>query len=191
MVNVIVYGSLLSKDELERKEGILGYESEFVIVKGFCRIFNKVSTSGRWGISLDEIFDRSGNLRKKDVAVLNVERGPNFQFNGVLVRDISENDFKGLIERETNCHLLEIAAKNIYDLNNKPLEVSETTYCFQSDEFIDKIKIVRDDILPLPMYLRVCREGAYSLGDKFGRRWDEATVIADRSKTIAEYIKRK
>jgi len=154
----IGYGSLINHQSL--KETIKDKKFTPVIVKGYKRIFNL------------EIREKG----KTDI--LNLEKNKSSKFNGIMF-EVSEEELIKLKRREEEYNIEEIEA---YEFNsNKKLGKA----LIAVDYFIG---IDHDHKKPNEHYFKLCREGAYKIGKKFGKMWDETTYTSDNLK-ISDWVK--
>jgi len=168
-MSLIVYGSLLDKDEVNEVLKLKGWKISLRPVKvfGFKRIFYKVSDR------------RAGE--GTSVAVLNVEEtnDPVDFFNGILISDLSENDLKDLEKREQGYELIQIDSKNIEPYGG-PLSISGPIYVFTA--LRHKVKC---DIEPIPEYSTLSLKGAESWGKQFLDDFKKSTFKANGDKAYA------
>ena len=165
---VIGYGSLMNKDEFQSKN------FKLVRVKGWGRIFNRINLRSAW--------EKYGKGNK--IGTLNVVKSPGLYFNALAYK-VSDKDFQKLIEREVDYHTEKAEAYD-FETNEK---VEEVTFFVSNKKTKDGKQILRENIMPNPKYLEVCRRGAYSWGDNFGKEFDKSTFLADGKTSIEAYIK--
>lgn len=156
--NIIGYGSLISHRDL--RETIPDKHFKPVIVRGYKRIFNLA-------------------LKTKGYPnVLNIEKSPQKQFNGVLFK-INEKELRDLMKREA---VYNLEKTNIYDFTTK--------------QKLGRAYVVIDHIVaidhkkrkPNKKYFILCREAAYQIDRKFGQFWDNTTYISN-GKKVKDWIK--
>ncbi len=143
-MNLIVYGSLINKKELE-KENINLVDVEIIKVYGFKRVFNQ-EPSYRFKNSIDR-------------AVLNVQKDKNSWFNAILIKNLSSNYFDTLDIREKG-----------YNRNIVSSDYIET-YCGKKlgDSFLymGKEEKRNHEILPNLDYLDICLNGVKTFDKEF------------------------
>lgn len=143
-MNLIVYGSLLNKSELQ-KENISLENIELIKVFGYKRIFNQ-----------EPSFRLVNSINR---AVLNVEEESNSWFNAIVIKDISLEYMNTLDMREKGYNRIFIKNGNVKNYDGENI----------SDCIIYQGKINKrsDEILPNFDYLNICLKGAKDLGNDF------------------------
>jgi hypothetical protein len=139
MYNLIVYGSLLHKDELA-KHGISLESIELVKVQGFKRIFNQEPS---W---------RSAESEYR--AVLNVEKNPNHWFNAIVIKDLTQEYIDDLDIRERGYDRVSIKDGDVVSYDGKVIKEC-IVYCGKEGKQNDKI-------YPNVDYYELCLNGANS-----------------------------
>ena len=148
------------------KNQFVGKSYELVDVEGYMRIFNKVAARGVW----------KNNAQEPNVATLNVEKKLGSSFN-CLIFEVDQKQFDKLKEREKGYSPIEVDVK-LCDNSVKKL-----AFMF----ILDVTGKTKEGILPVPKYLSVCRDGAYSFGENFGLKFDCTTFLAD-GRSIKDYL---
>lgn len=151
-MNLIVYGSLINKKELE-KEGISLVDVELVRVKAFRRIFNQ-EPSYRFVDSINR-------------AVLNVIEDEDSYFNAILIKNLSKEYFEVLDKREKGYTRTLLDEKLVQTYDGKNLKD-----CFI---YLGKKEKLNNEILPNENYLEICLEGVKTFGDEFLQEFKETT----------------
>ena len=144
MKNLIVYGSLLNKDEL-LKEGINLEDIELVKVFGFKRVFNQ-EPSYRLVNSINR-------------AVLNIQEDKNSWFNAIVIKNLSNEYINTLDIREQGYFRLDLTNEQVKSYNNKMISNCIVYKGKQGKE--------NKEILPNFDYLNICLKGVESLGKEF------------------------
>lgn len=147
MDGIIVYGSLLSVDELE---DVFGSTADFTPVKvfGWRRCFNQ-----------------KADVRSPEdgaQGVMNVVSDASSWFNGVLVSNLSESSITRYRERETGYELKSVEGDQIqpYNSDGYTVDVDKDYRVASGRRFMENPE-------PIPSYATVCVEGAAEWGDKF------------------------
>ncbi len=155
---IIVYGSLINKDQLAKESLQLG-EAWPVSVHGYKRIFNQEPS---W---------RKGHDQRR--AVLNVVPSDQHYFNGLLVWVRDESNFQDLDERERGYNRvgLEWSRLEEYPGFSFPGE-QESIYIYTG-----KPEKRSDDLLPNDNYLELCLNGAKQWGEKFYEVFLQTTYV--------------
>ncbi len=167
---IIGYGSLMDKEQFK------GQNYQLVTVKGWKRLYNKLVSRKKWKKFAHENYQ----------GTVNVEKDLDTEFNAVAF-EVDEQGFEDLKNREEDYHAQEVTVCEFgssKEFENAVLFVSNKTD--QSGEIRSS-----DQLLPIPEYLEVCRKGAYSWGDKFGKVFDQTTYLADGKTSIKEYLLNK
>ena len=159
---IIGYGSYLNEEERIR-EGMNDYVK--AVIKGYRRVFNKVTESGRW----PRIENRLG--------VMNVEEStdPNDKLNVVAMRvsdELMETSHRreGSSEHNDIVHY-EVVEVDFYDFPNAENRIGRGVM------YIAPGHMTRRDIFPVSRYYHVCRDGAKSLGPDFLKMYDQTTIV--------------
>jgi len=144
MRNLVVYGSLMDKSELENYNISLE-DIELVKVSGYMRVFNQ-EPSNRIKNSINR-------------AVLNVFEEPSLWFNAIVIKDISDELLTILDEREKGYNCSDFYEDRVTTYKGETL----TECCI----YLGKVEKVNFDILPNLEYLELCKEAAKSHGEEF------------------------
>jgi hypothetical protein len=144
MPNLIVYGSLLNKDEL-KKHNITDDMIDFVKVKGFKRIFNQEPS---WR-----------KVKSNYRAVMNVQVDKNFWFNAILLKNLDEKYFMQLDKREIGYDRTIIKDGNVTTYNGN---IVNNCIIYKG-----KAGKQNNKILPNKDYLAICKNGARSHFSEF------------------------
>lgn len=144
MKNLIVYGSLINKEEL-RKENISIDNIEIVKIYGFRRIFNQ-EPSYRLVNSINR-------------AVLNIEEEKESWFNAIVIKNLSLDYLNNLDIREKGYTRINLESNQVITYNNENI----------LDCIVYKGREVKqnDEILPNFDYLNICLNGVNSFGKEF------------------------
>lgn len=143
-MNLIVYGSLINKKELE-KEGISLVNVELVKIKGFKRVFNQ-EPSYRF-------------LASKNRAVLNIIKDEKSWFNAIVIKNLEEEYFTTLDEREKGYNRSLIEKENIKTYDGDIFENSQI--------YLGKEEKLNFFIYPNRDYLEICLSGVKTFGEDF------------------------
>ena len=154
-MNLIVYGSLINKEEL-LKEGIVLDNVETVKVFGYRRVFNQ-EPSYRF-------------LDSKNRAVLNIIKDEAYWFNAILIKELSDKYFEALDVREKGYQRITI------DVETYTKKVIKNCFVYSGKE--EKRSLT---ILPNKEYLKLCLEGAKSFGELFYFDYLKTTYQNDKS----------
>jgi len=136
-MNLIVYGSLLNKNEL-KKHNISLDNIEYVKVYGFRRVFNQLPS---W---------RKTEGNKK--AVLNIEYNRDFWFNAILIKNLTKEYFKELDIREKGYNRVDIKSGNVVTYKG---DIIKNAFVYVGKEGKQD-----NNILPNPSYYQICYNGA-------------------------------
>ncbi len=147
MINLIVYGSLINKQELLNKN-ISQDRCIPIIVKGLKREFSQEPS---W---------RKSTLN--DRAVLSVFPSKDHHINGILIKDIKESELIELDHRERGYQRIEIDLSQIETKYGKNKLNNNKNYIYMG-----KKQKYNNKINPNPQYLELCISGAKSWGDDF------------------------
>lgn len=145
MKNLVVYGSLINKDEL-KKENISIDNIEIVKIYGFRRIFNQ-EPSHRLVNSINR-------------AVLNIEAAEEESwFNAIVIKNLSLDYLNNLDIREKGYTRINLESNQVITYNNENIP----------DCIIYKGREVKhnDMILPNFDYLNICLNGVKSFEKEF------------------------
>lgn len=156
MNTLVIYGSLLNKDEL-LKHGISLKNIELIKVIGYQRVFNQ-EPSYRL-------------LDSKNRAVLNIVKAEGFWFNAVLLKDLDDDYFKELDRREKG-----------YDRITIDVETYQNEMIKNCFVYIGKKEKENKSIFPNKEYLNLCLEGAKSFGKPF---YDDYLSTTYKNDTIS------
>ena len=156
---VVGYGSLMSHQSL--RETIPDKHFTPVIVKGYKRVFNLAIMGG------------------KDPDVLNLEKSPNEEFNGVMF-EVNDKELREFKKREEAYNLEETWA---YDF----LTGKKLCNCLIDIDYI--VAIDKRHRKPNKDYFILCRESAYHISREFGKYWDSTTYTSDGER-ISSWLKK-
>lgn len=168
MPNLIGYGSYLNSRERAR-EGFPEDGFQLAYIKGYQRIMNKVSESGRW----PRVRDNSGEW----YGVMNVRRTDEEILLPVLVIEVDGEALNRSNEREG-------VDSETHDIQHYTIE--ETSfYSFENPEeelgtglvYIANPSLCRRDVKPVPRYYRVCLQGAAEHGEEFLQKYAATTIV--------------
>lgn len=167
MFGLIVYGSLLHKEEISKYDSLI--ENIIPIkVSSYKRSFNLLPAR-RVGI---------GNYK----SVLNIQKSSNNSFNGVCII-YKEVDIASIDDREKGYDRILINSKDI--ITNKKADIlsSINIYAYKGlDHMIDH------SIMPNVDYLKLCLEGSKQYGDKFYKNFITSTHM-NNDFTLEDFIK--
>jgi len=145
MYNLVVYGSLLNKNEL-KKHKINLEKIDFVKVYGFKRVFNQEPS---WRI-----------IKSSERAVLNIIEDKNSWFNAIVVKDLDEKYIKDLDIREKGYDRINLKKEFVIPYDDK----TELKNCIV---YKGKKEKQNDKILPNQDYCKICIDGAKSHFEEF------------------------
>jgi len=154
MFGLIVYGSLLHKNEINKYDSLI----EDIIpvrVLNYKRSFNLLPAV-RVGI---------GNYK----SVLNIQESQHNSFNGVCII-YKQINIDLLDNREKGYDRILINAKNIKSNTNTKLFNSIKVYTYRGLE-----DMIDDSIMPNVEYLKLCLEGSMQYGEEFYNSFIETT----------------
>lgn len=143
-MNLIVYGSLINKEELSN-EGISLLDVEIVKVFSFKRVFNQEPS-----YRLEDSLHR---------AVLNIEKDENSWFNAIVIKNLKEEYFHTLDRREKGYNRIFLENSKVKDYNN--IEVLNCVI------YQGKANKQNQEILPNFDYLNICLNGMDYFGKEF------------------------
>lgn len=144
MYNLVVYGSLINKEEL-KKENISFENVELVKVSGFQRVFNQ-EPSYRLVNSINR-------------AVLSVEEKKDSWFNAIVIKNLSVEYLSNLDIREKGYHRVNIEDNQVIKYNGETI-----ANCIIYKGRLEKLN---NEILPNFDYLNICLKGVNSFGKEF------------------------
>ena len=170
MVNIIGYASMINEESLAKT--IKPREFKEVLIKGYKRIFNQRAYRLR---------QYNADPKQNRVAIANAVPQENSYFNAVMF-EVDDYEFEKLMIREKACHTKKVTA----ELKN--MEKAEAVM-FVGNKVHEGTEMASNDYLPIELYLKRCRQGAYEVSEEFGKQWDETTFIGD-GRTIKEYLKK-
>lgn len=163
MAAIIVYGSLLNREQLHQKPHL--FASAYpVSVKGYRRVFNQEPS---W---------REGDDKYR--AVLNVMKSDQAVFNGLLVRLQDGSNFHQLDERERGYHRIAITQAQLTSFSSSSSE--NTSFVNKSEPifiYVGKPEKQNDDLLPNKSYLELCLCGAKHWGEEFHEQFLQTTYV--------------
>jgi len=168
MVNIIAYGAMLNKESLAKT--IKSREFKEVLVKGYSRIFNQRAA---------KLHLYNADPKQNRVAIANVIPNEDRYFNAVMF-EVDDYEFEKLKIREKSCHTKKITA----ELKNG--ERAEAIM-FIGNKIYEGNEMQSNDYLPIELYLKRCRNGAYAVSEEFGNKWDETTYLGD-GRTVKKYL---
>jgi RNA recognition motif-containing protein len=137
MKNLVVYGSLINKAELQ-KENILFEDIEPIKVYGYIRIFNQ-----------EPSFRIVNSINR---AVLNIEEKSDSWFNAIVIKNISQEYINTLDVREKGYNRIFIEDGNVKNYSGEDI--------LDCIVYQGKINKNNDEILPNFDYLNICLKGA-------------------------------
>ena len=178
-VGIIVYGSVLNPADLRDLFHTLSGRTRPVTVSGFERVFNQEASWRETG----------GQHR----AVLNVKQNPDRWFNGVLITDVTRDEFSQYRERERGYRLVEVEQDEVepYDPESIAAETIDTTDAeeIRSQELLLTTvgEKQNEDILPIHDYVEICLNGADSWGERFREDFLSTTRVTT-GVTLSEYV---
>lgn len=111
---------------------------------------------------------------QKECAALNVVPAPGHYINGILMQ-IQFSDLEAFRNREADYDLIPVE----WEPFEKPDSVRQPAYILSCRPGHHSATRIRNDILPNPDYLKICRAGADSFGAEFRKCWEETTYMAD------------
>ncbi|NEU56076.1 gamma-glutamylcyclotransferase family protein [Halorussus sp. MSC15.2] len=166
-VGIIVYGSLLYPDEWDDLPHPSYERGIRVRVRGYKRILNNEAD-----------FRSYTGMRR---AVLNVVPDPDAWINGILVPRLYDDEKGELIDRESGYTMEEVDSDDIEFYDSA-----------REDALSVPVKIAvgekqRDDILPIPGYLKICLKGARYWGTDFYDDFVHSTEVAT-GETLERYL---
>jgi hypothetical protein len=154
---VIVYGSFLHPDDLAELFDDVQSRVVPVEVRDFDRRFNQEAS---WR-------ETDGDRK----AVLNVTPASDEWFNGILVADLSREEFREFRERERGYRLIEVDSDAIERYDRSAIETDRTVNGpdIESQDLVlttTGLK-TRDSIDPIDSYVDLCYDGASQWGVEF------------------------
>lgn len=167
MFGLIVYGSLLHKDEIYKYDSTI---EDIIPVKvsDYKRSFNLLP-SARKGI---------GNYK----SVLNIQKEENQLFNGICIV-YKQIDIALLDNREKGYDRITLNSQNIKTYDNNISLDSLNIYVYKG--FKDMID---ESIMPNVDYLKLCLEGSKQWGDEFHTDFLNTTYM-NNNHTLESFIK--
>ena len=161
MSGLVVYGSLINKLEIERKN--IKLEEVFpVSVKGFKRVFSQEPS---WRRS-------SGN----DRAVLTVVEDEYNSINAILILGLNNDALHLFDERERGYWRKKVNLKNVnYCPKTGNDIVINDVYIY-----VGKQEKYNENLMPNPDYLRICIDGAKMWSEEFYEEFLKTTFVGGR-----------
>ncbi len=150
--NLIVYGSLMDKNEL-LNENIKIEDIDLVKVYGYKRVFNQ-EPSNRMVQSINR-------------AVLNVLEESSGWINGIVLKNMSDELFNILDKREQGYDRYNMYEKKVVTYGGEIL----TNCCI----YLGKLEKLNFNILPNLEYLELCKNVAKTHGEEFYKDFLETT----------------
>jgi len=154
---VIVYGSFLHPNDLAELFDDVPSRVVPVEVRGFDRLFNQEAS---WR-------ETDGDRK----AVLNVTPASDEWFNGILVVDLSREEFREFRERERGYRLIEVGFDALESYDRPTIEpdltVDEPDIASQDLVLTTTGLKTRDSIDPIDSYVDLCYDGASQWGSEF------------------------
>jgi len=182
-ISLVGYGSLLNKETHHTNTSSLvsvkvnGFRREFTLTYGEDRCTSK-SYNQRFLKSANSLSEDYNNKHNKlsyinNSGSLNVRIDKNNNINGLLL-DIERKDFASYADRERQYNLVKVDV----ELFNENDIAPEYIYILvsENDSFVQDLKIYY-------LYQKTCRNGAYSISNKFGEFYDQTTF--DNKKRLA------
>jgi hypothetical protein len=166
---IVGYGSLMDQQKLKFND------FKLVKVKGWQRIFNRISLSHFW----------KKNRIKNKIAVLNIIKRPGYYFNAVAYK-IEKNELEKLFKREVGYYIAKVETYE-FDTNKK---FKECKIFISNKKDKQNVIIFKKGILPIPSYINLCRKTAYSYNKKFGKEFDVTTFLVDGKVKIDTFFKK-
>ena len=166
MFGLIVYGSLLHKDEINKYDSMI---EDIIPVKvlDYKRSFNLLPAV-RIGV---------GNYK----SVLNIEESKNDSFNGVCII-YKEIDIALIDDRERGYDRIMLDSNNIQTYNNDILLDSMNVYVYRGFKHM-----IDYSIMPNVDYLKLCLEGSQQWGKEFHQDFIETTYM-NNNNTLYDFI---
>ena len=156
MFGLIVYGSLMHQDEIEKYDSLI-HDIIPVNILEYKRSFNLLP-SVRVGV---------GNYK----SVLNIQKSRGNFFNGVCIV-YKKLNIEQIDQREKGYNRIIIDSKNIQSKKNMDLINSLTTYAYSGFEHM-----IDHTIMPNVDYLKLCLEASKQHGDSFYNDFVDTTHI--------------
>ena len=170
MVFVVAHSLLLNKESLMKT--IPDREFRPVLIKHFKRVFNLRTSKPR-------LYKLSIKDNKQAIANLVQEKG---NVCNAALFEVSDDEFRRLKLRNRAFYTKKVPVYN----PQSGIKTGEG-YIFIGRKTLQGEHMRADDILPIPHYLEMCRQGCYALGKQFGRQWDETTFLAT-GQQLTEYL---
>ncbi len=168
MVNIIAYASMINKESLART--ITPRKSKEVLIKGYKRIFNQRAS---------RLHLYNADPKQNKVAIANIIPDETSSFNAIMF-EVDDYEFEKLKIRQKSCH----TKKVIVNVEGNKTE----SIMFIGNKVYEGMEMQNDDYLPIELYLKKCRQGAYEISEEFGKQWDATTCLGD-GRTVKEYLK--
>lgn len=166
MPDLIVYGSLINKEELfDAFCYISEKDTTPIIVNGFKRVFNQESS---WR-----------ECEENKLAVLNVVRSDDNWFNGLFVHLENESCFFPIDKREVGYKRVKLDPKSIGFVYGISTKLEDEIWIYTG-----KKQKLRYDISPIPSYLDICLKGAKMWGKEFYNDFLTTTFLSDEKKLM-------
>jgi cation transport regulator ChaC len=167
---VVGYGSLMDPDSLSKT--IKPREVRTVWIKGYKRIFNlKPSRMRRYHIGAKGI----------NTAVLNVAAVDGAKMNAVMF-EVDPDELDKLLIREQSYRTREVVA---YDYETG--EEIGKALMFVGNKMFRGQPVISEEYLPIQSYHEMVRDAAYRISERFGRDYDDSTLLADK-RPLQDYM---
>lgn len=171
MISVIGYGSLMIPESLHKT--ISPRQFRLVWAKDYRRVFNlKTNMLKFYGVK----------EQSNQVAILNVDFEPGGRLNAAAF-DVNDEELEKLKIREKSYYTKEVP---VFDFET--FEERGSALLFIGKKLAHGERIVSSDYMPVPSYMQRCRQAAYSLGEKFGKDFDETTFLGSGI-SLKEYLR--
>ena len=160
-ISLLVYGSLINKDEL-KKENISLENCIPVKVKDLKREFTQEPT-----------FRKIDSINR---AVLSVKENPDSFINAILINKVKRTHIENLDIRESGYYKYEVSLEKIdFKYTHNSIELDEVYI------YMGKKEKRNEEILPHLDYLQLCLHGAKDWGEEFYKDFIKTTFVQNEA----------
>jgi len=159
---LLVYGSLVNRLELERKNLDIDDKLAPVTVSGFKRVFAQ-----------EPSWRRSTGI---DRAVLTVVEDENYYINAILVIGLNDIALKLIDNRERGYQRVHVCKRSIKSYQGYGNDLEFGDVCI----YVGEKEKYNENLMPNPDYLSICTEGAKMWGGEFYDAFLKTTFIGKR-----------
>jgi hypothetical protein len=201
MFDVAAWGTLMDPAVFKKYTAASqGYDTRLIYVDNQVRYFGHVQIGVK---SIQELINEDDTLKSLNVAHLTVDpdsrRSDRRRYSAVLYENVPANVLSILSrrERKVNLEKFRVYRREITDFEeeNKPIERTNRVWTFRAPHWLSvyksefrrvQIKVVRNDVLPDPEYLKRIKKAAGFHGQNFADAFLKTTYYADLRTPLTE-----